>query len=95
MLGWSSEAGNPNIQDLKEKLATAEREKPPGDVGWERIDIQPAGAVEKTVRDRREELFSRLQADFSAATESATILTTWYQTWVILSTCPIMRADMV
>ncbi len=28
MLGWSSEAGNPNIQDLKEKLAKAEREAP-------------------------------------------------------------------
>lgn len=27
-LGWSSEAGNPNIQDLKENLAKAEREAP-------------------------------------------------------------------
>lgn len=48
MLGWSSEAGNPNIQALKEKLAKAEREKQKPRGHWvESIEIQTSEAIEK------------------------------------------------
>lgn len=48
-LGWSSEAGNPNIQDLKETWQKAEKEAPRGHC-LECAEIQPAGAVENIVQ---------------------------------------------
>lgn len=54
MLGWSSEAGNPNIQDLKENWQKRSgRSLPPGeDVFLERIVIQPAGAADITEKKK-------------------------------------------
>lgn len=62
MLGWSSEAGNPNIQDLKRKLAKAEREKPPGTLFWNALICN---LQEQLSGDVTEERFALLQADFS------------------------------
>lgn len=40
MLGWSSEAGNPNIQDLKGKTGKSGEREAPGDGAEEDIVIQ-------------------------------------------------------
>lgn len=48
MLGWSSEAGNPNIQDLKENWQKKE-EKPQGRRAW-CTEIQTTGAIVKIVQ---------------------------------------------
>lgn len=49
MLGWSSEAGNPNIHDLKGKTGKRGERDVPGGHHEEGIEIQNEGVAEKIV----------------------------------------------
>lgn len=49
MSGWSSEAGNPNIQDLKGKAGKSGERDVPGGRREDGIEIQNEGESEKIV----------------------------------------------
>lgn len=65
MLGWSSEAGNPNIQDLKENWQKRSGRSPLGMLFWNALIFNLQEQLRKLSADITEDCFALVQTDFS------------------------------